>query len=81
PGRDAVVGPAGPTTATRMEKFPRPILDQTALLGMIGKSQRGPTAIDAIRDHKAVNLIAVGGAPYLVAQAIKKSRVVPLAEL
>ncbi|WP_122325638.1 fumarate hydratase C-terminal domain-containing protein, partial [Pseudomonas savastanoi] len=81
PVREEVVGPAGPTTATRMDKFTRQILDQTGLLGMIGKSERGPTAIDAIRDHKAVYLMAVGGAAYLVAQAIKKSRVVAFAEL
>lgn len=81
PVREEVVGPAGPTTATRMDKFTRQILDQTGLLGMIGKSERGPTAIEAIRDHKAVYLMAVGGAAYLVAQAIKKSRVVAFAEL
>ncbi|MGH8156811.1 MAG: fumarate hydratase [Rhodanobacter sp.] len=79
--RDEVVGPAGPTTATRMDKFTRQILEQTGLLGMIGKSERGPTAIEAIKDHKAVYLMAVGGAAYLVAQAIKKSRVVAFAEL
>jgi fumarate hydratase class I len=81
PVGDEVVGPAGPTTATRMDKFTRQILDQTGLLGMIGKSERGPTAIEAIKDHKAVYLMAVGGAAYLVAQAIKKSRVVAFAEL
>jgi fumarate hydratase class I len=81
PVREEVVGPAGPTTATRMDKFTRQILEQTGLLGMIGKSERGPTAIDAIKDHKAVYLMAVGGAAYLVAQAIKKSRVVAFAEL
>ena len=81
PVRDEVVGPAGPTTATRMDKFTRQILDQTGLLGMIGKSERGPTAIEAIKEHKAVYLMAVGGAAYLVAQAIKKSRVVAFAEL
>jgi fumarate hydratase class I len=81
PVREEVVGPAGPTTATRMDKFTRQILEQTGLLGMIGKSERGPTAIDAIKDHKAVYLMAVGGAAYLVAQAIKKSHVVAFAEL
>jgi fumarate hydratase class I len=81
PVREEVVGPAGPTTATRMDKFTRQILEQTGLLGMIGKSERGPTAIEAIKDHKAVYLMAVGGAAYLVAQAIKKSRVVAFAEL
>ncbi len=81
PVRDEVVGPAGPTTATRMDKFTRQILDQTGLLGMIGKSERGPIAIEAIRDHKAVYLMAVGGAAYLVAQAIKKADVIAFPEL
>ena len=81
PVRDEVVGPAGPTTATRMDKFTRQILESTGLLGMIGKSERGPIAIEAIKDNKAVYLMAVGGAAYLVAQAIKKSRVVAFAEL
>ena len=81
PVRDEVVGPAGPTTATRMDKFTRQILDQTGLLGMIGKSERGPIAIEAIKDHKAVYLMAVGGAAYLVAQAIKKAEVLAFAEL
>jgi fumarate hydratase class I len=79
--REEVVGPAGPTTATRMDKFTRQILESTGLLGMIGKSERGPIAIEAIKDNKAVYLMAVGGAAYLVAQAIKKSRVVAFAEL
>jgi fumarate hydratase class I len=64
-----------------MDKFTRQILEQTGLLGMIGKSERGPTAIDAIKDNKAVYLMAVGGAAYLVAQAIKKSKVLAFAEL
>ncbi|HAV87053.1 MAG TPA: fumarate hydratase, partial [Pseudomonas sp.] len=81
PVRDEVVGPAGPTTATRMDKFTRQILESTGLLGMIGKSERGPIAIDAIRDNKAVYLMAVGGAAYLVAQAIKKSKVLAFEEL
>ena len=81
PVGDEVVGPAGPTTATRMDKFTRQILEQTGLLGMIGKSERGPTAIEAIKDNKAVYLMAVGGAAYLVAQAIKKSQVLAFAEL
>jgi fumarate hydratase class I len=81
PVRDEVVGPAGPTTATRMDKFTRQILESTGLLGMIGKSERGPIAIEAIKDNKAIYLMAVGGAAYLVAQAIKKSRVVAFAEL
>ncbi len=81
PVGDEVVGPAGPTTATRMDKLTRQILEQTGLLGMIGKSERGPTAIDAIKDNQAVYLMAVGGAAYLVAQAIKKSQVLAFPEL
>src|SRR5690554_5054439 len=76
PVGNEVVGPAGPTTATRMDKFTRQILESTGLLGMIGKSERGPIAIDAIKDNKAVYLMAVGGAAYLVAQAVKKAEVV-----
>lgn len=81
PVRDEVVGPAGPTTATRMDKFTRTMLEQTGLLGMIGKSERGPAAIEAIRDNKSVYLMAVGGAAYLVAQAIKSARVLGFPEL
>jgi len=81
PVRDEVMGPAGPTTATRMDKFTRTLLEQTGLLGMIGKAERGPAAIEAIRDNKAVYLMAVGGAAYLVAQAIKASRVLAFPEL
>lgn len=81
PVRDEVVGPAGPTTATRMDKFTRTMLEQTGLLGMIGKSERGPTAIDAIRDNKSVYLMAVGGSAYLVAQAIKSAKVLGFPEL
>ncbi|WP_250464523.1 fumarate hydratase [Microbulbifer litoralis] len=81
PVREEVVGPAGPTTATRMDKFTRTMLEETGLLGMIGKAERGPVAIDAIRDNKAVYLMAVGGAAYLVAQAIKGSKVVAFPEL
>jgi len=81
PVRDEVVGPAGPTTATRMDKFTRQMLKETGLLGMVGKSERGPTAIEAIRDHKAVYLMAVGGAAYLVSKAIKKSRVLGFDDL
>ncbi|WP_043525927.1 fumarate hydratase [Litchfieldella xinjiangensis] len=81
PVRDEVVGPAGPTTATRMDKFTRTMLEATGLLGMVGKAERGPQAIEAIRDHKATYLMAVGGAAYLVAQAIKKSRVVGFEDL
>jgi len=81
PVRDEVVGPAGPTTATRMDKFTEMMLAQTGLIGMIGKSERGPTGIEAIKKHKAIYLMAVGGAAYLVAKAIKKSRVVAFADL
>ncbi len=81
PIRDEVVGPAGPTTATRMDKFTRIMLERTGLLGMIGKAERGPTAIEAIRDYAAVYLMAVGGAAYLVSQAIKASKVVAFPEL
>ena len=81
PVRDEVVGPAGPTTATRMDKFTDMMLEKTGLIGMIGKSERGPQAIEAIKKHKAIYLMAVGGAAYLVAKAIKKSRVVAFADL
>jgi len=81
PVRDEVVGPAGPTTATRMDKFTDLMLSKTGLLGMIGKAERGPAAIEAIRKHKAVYLMAVGGAAYLVSKAIKSSRVVAFPEL
>jgi fumarate hydratase, class I len=79
--RDEAVGPAGPTTATRMDKFTRQMLDQTGLLGMVGKAERGPAAIEAIRDHQAVYLMAVGGAAYLVSKAIKSSRVLAFEDL
>ncbi|MCL7930341.1 fumarate hydratase [Halomonas llamarensis] len=78
---DEVVGPAGPTTATRMDKFTRTMLEETGLLGMVGKAERGQVAIEAIRDNEAVYLMAVGGSAYLVAQAIKKSRVVGFEDL
>ncbi|UCD69656.1 MAG: fumarate hydratase [Betaproteobacteria bacterium] len=81
PVRDEVVGPAGPTTATRMDKFTEMMLARTGLLGMIGKAERGPVAIEAIRKHKAVYLMAVGGAAYLVSKAIKASRVVAFEDL
>ncbi len=81
PVRDEVVGPAGPTTATRMDKFTRQMLEQTGLIGMIGKAERGPAAIAAIADNKAVYLMAVGGAAYLVSKAIKASRVVAFEDL
>ena len=81
PVRDEVVGPAGPTTATRMDKFTDMMLEKTGLLGMIGKAERGPVAIEAIRRHRAVYLMAVGGAAYLVSKAIRSSRVVAFEEL
>ena len=81
PVRDEVVGPAGPTTATRMDKFTHQVLSQTGLLGMVGKAERGPAAIDAIRKHRSVYLMAVGGAAYLVSKAIKSARVVGFADL
>lgn len=81
PVRDEVVGPAGPTTATRMDKYTDFILDNTGLLGMIGKAERGPTGIEAIKKHGAVYLIAVGGAAYLISQAIKKSEIVAFEDL
>ena len=81
PVRDEVIGPAGPTTATRMDKFTGPLLEKTGLLGMIGKAERGQLAIDAIKQHKAVYLMAVGGAAYLVSKAIRKSRIVAFEDL
>jgi fumarate hydratase, class I len=81
PVRDEVVGPAGPTTATRMDKFTGQMLAQTGLVGMIGKAERGPSGIQAIKDNQAVYLMAVGGAAYLVSKAIKSSRVVGFADL
>ena len=81
PVRDEVVGPAGPTTATRMDKFTEMMLAQTGLIAMIGKAERGPTAIEAIRKHHSAYLMAVGGAAYLVSKAIKQARVVGFADL
>jgi len=81
PVGDEVVGPAGPTTATRMDKFTDELLEKTGLLGMIGKAERGPGAIESITRHKAVYLIAIGGAAYLVSKAIRKARVVAFPEL
>ena len=81
PVGDEAVGPAGPTTATRMDKFTRQMLEQTGLLGMVGKAERGPAAIEAIRDNRAVYLMAVGGAAYLVSKAIKASRVLAFEDL
>ena len=79
--RDEAVGPAGPTTATRMDKFTRQMLAETGLLGMIGKAERGPAAVDAIKEFEAVYLIAIGGAAYLVSKAIKSARVLAFADL
>ena len=81
PVREEVVGPAGPTTATRMDGFTDMMLEKTGLLGMIGKAERGPVAIESIKNHKAVYLMAVGGAAFLVSKAIRKSRVVAFEEL
>ncbi len=81
PVRDEVMGPAGPTTATRMDKFTEMMLAQTGLIAMIGKAERGPVAIEAIRKHKSAYLMAVGGAAYLVAKAIKASKVVGFDDL
>jgi fumarate hydratase class I len=81
PVRDEVVGPAGPTTATRMDKFTDEVLEHSGLLGMIGKAERGPVALAAIKKHKSVYLMAVGGAAYLVSKAIRKARVVAFADL
>ncbi|MBQ9259104.1 MAG: fumarate hydratase [Neisseriaceae bacterium] len=81
PVRDEAVGPAGPTTATRMDKFTRQMLEQTGLLGMIGKSERGKIAVEAIKDNKAVYLMATGGAAYLVSKAIKSAKVLAFPEL
>jgi fumarate hydratase class I len=81
PVRDEVVGPAGPTTATRMDKFTDRLLAESGLIGMVGKAERGPQAIKAIKRHGAVYLIAVGGAAYLVAKAIKGSRVIAFEDL
>ncbi len=79
--RDEAVGPAGPTTATRMDKFTEMMLENFGILGMIGKAERGPEAIAAIRAHQSVYLIAVGGAAYLVSKAIKSSRIVAFEDL
>jgi fumarate hydratase class I len=81
PVRDEVVGPAGPTTATRMDKFTEMMLAKTGLLAMVGKAERGPVAIEAIRKHKSAYLMAVGGAAYLVSKAIKAAKVLAFAEL
>lgn len=81
PVRDEVVGPAGPTTATRMDKFTEMMLSETGLISMIGKAERGPVAIEAIRKHKSAYLMAVGGAAYLVSKAIKGAKVLGFGDL
>lgn len=81
PVRDEAVGPAGPTTATRMDRYTDFMLDQTGLLGMIGKAERGEATVESIRRHRSVYLIAVGGAAYLVSKAIKSAKVVAFADL
>jgi len=81
PVRDEVVGPAGPTTATRMDKFTELMLAKTGLIAMVGKAERGPAAIESIKKHGAAYLIAVGGAAYLVSKAIRSSRVVAFDDL
>jgi len=81
PVGNEVVGPAGPTTATRMDKYTEMMLSQTGLIGMIGKAERGPVAIESIKKHQASYLMAVGGAAYLVSQAIKASRIIAFEEL
>ncbi|HVJ59836.1 MAG TPA: fumarate hydratase C-terminal domain-containing protein, partial [Burkholderiaceae bacterium] len=81
PVRDEVVGPAGPTTSSRMDRFVEPLLAQTGLLGMVGKSERGAAATESIKQHKAVYCIAVGGAAYLVSKSIRGARVLAFADL
>jgi fumarate hydratase class I len=81
PVGDEAVGPAGPTTATRMDKFTEMMLSQTGLIAMVGKAERGPAAIEAIQKHKSAYLMAVGGAAYLVSKAIKHAKVVGFADL
>jgi fumarate hydratase class I len=81
PVGNEVVGPAGPTTATRMDKFTDTLLEKTGLLGMIGKAERGPAAIESIARHGAVYLIATGGAAYLVSKAIRSARVIAFPEI
>lgn len=79
--RDEAVGPAGPTTATRMDKFTDQILEQTGLIGMVGKAERGPAAIESIKRHGAVYLIATGGAAYLVSKSIRSAKIIAFPEL
>jgi fumarate hydratase class I len=81
PVRGEVIGPAGPTTATRMDKFTRQMLRETGLLGMVGKAERGPEAVDAIREYGAVYLMAIGGAAYLISKAIRSSHLLAFEDL
>src|SRR5205085_4484175 len=81
PVRDEVVGPAGPTTSTRMDKFTEMMLAETGLFAMIGKAERGPVAIEVIRKHRSAYLMGVGGAAYLVSKAIRKARVLGFEDL
>ena len=81
PVREEVIGPAGPTTATRMDKFTELMLAQTGLIAMIGKAERGPVAVESIKKHRAAYLMAVGGAAYLVAKAIRSAKVVAFDDL
>ena len=81
PIKDEVIGPAGPTTATRMDKFTDELLEKTGLIGMIGKAERGKEGVEAIKKHKVVYLMAVGGAAYLVSKAIRKARIVAFGDL
>ena len=78
---DEAVGPAGPTTATRMDKFTDMMLEKTGIIGMIGKAERGPATVESIKNNKSIYLMAVGGAAYLVSKAIKKARVVAFEDL
>ena len=81
PVRDEVVGPAGPTTSTRMDKFTEMMLAQTGLIAMVGKAERGPVAIESIAKHQSAYLMAVGGAAYLVSKAIRGAKVVAFEDL
>ena len=81
PVGEEAVGPAGPTTSPRMDKFTDMMLEKTGLIGMVGKAERGPIAIESIKNHKAAYLMAVGGAAYLVSKAIKQARVVAFEDL
>ena len=81
PVGDEVIGPAGPTTATRLDKFTDMMLENTGILGMIGKAERGESAIKSIKKHKASYLIAVGGAAFLISKSIKKAKIVAFEDI